>query len=78
MTKPNIQLNDSCEILLPLFSVYQKENKDTFIPLYSAAYVGLGIFKTPDHDKGKNCWFTKINFKSTLQTWGVLTFNQNS
>lgn len=61
--KPNFRLNDSCAILLPSLSAYQKGNKDTFIPLYSDAYVGLGIFKASDHDKGKNCWLTEKSLK---------------
>jgi len=76
--KPNYQLNNSCEIILLLLSAYQKENKDTFIPLYSEAYVGLGIFKTSDHEKEKNCWLTEKILKYITDVISVLMFNQKS
>jgi hypothetical protein len=58
-------------------SAYQKENKDTFIPLDSEAYVGLEIFKTSNHDKEKNCWLTEKILKYFTDVSSVLMFNQN-
>jgi hypothetical protein len=63
---------------LPLLSAYQKENKDTFIPLYSDVDVGLGIFKISGHDKEKNCWLTEKILKYITDVSIVLMFNQNS